>query len=75
MDTITSKQGLTKAKSNSDIDDVDQLSPVLKEQLRSLEEIFTVDAAKLKEISKRFEEELQEGTFPDTFLSMASWQS
>lgn len=39
------------------------LSDEQRHELRRLENDFTVDAAKLKEISKRFEEELQEGLF------------
>lgn len=41
------------------------LPPALQDELRSLEEQFKVDTTKLKKISKRFEEELQEGLRKD----------
>lgn len=43
------------------IDDLASLSPELDQELRKLEHIFTVDAAKLKEITLRFEHELRQG--------------
>lgn len=61
MDIITSRHGLAKLTSTSDANDTNPLSPELQTELESLEKIFTVDTAKLKEISKRFGEELQEG--------------
>lgn len=42
-------------------DDLTPLSPELDEELRKLEHMFTVDAAKLKEISLQFEHELRQG--------------
>jgi len=43
------------------IDDLPSLSPELDQELRKLEHIFTVDAAKLKEITLQFEHELRQG--------------
>lgn len=43
------------------IDDLASLSPHLDQELRKLEHIFTVDAAKLKEITLQFEHELRQG--------------
>lgn len=37
------------------------LSPELEQELRKLEHMFTVDAAKLKQISLQFEHELRQG--------------
>jgi len=42
-------------------DDLTSVAPVLEHELRKLEQIFTVDAAKLKEISMHFERELRQG--------------
>lgn len=42
-------------------DDLTALSPELDRELRKLEHMFTVDAAKLKEISLQFEHELRQG--------------
>ena len=42
-------------------DDLASLSPELSQELRKLEHIFTVDAAKLKEITLQFEHELRQG--------------
>ena len=42
-------------------DDLTSVAPVLEQELRKLEQIFTVDAAKLKEISMHFERELRQG--------------
>ena len=61
MDTMTSRQGLSTVISTSDANNADVLSPELQKELQRLEDIFTVDTKKLKEISKRFGEELQEG--------------
>lgn len=61
MDIMTSRHGLAPVISSSDSNDADSLSPELQKEFRSLKDVFTVDAAKLKEISKRFGEELQEG--------------
>jgi len=43
------------------IDDLTSLSPELDQELRKLEHIFTVDAAKLKEITLQFSHELKQG--------------
>lgn len=63
MDTLTSRHGLSVFKSPKQDDEVDlsSLSSELKEELNRLEKEFTVDQAKLKEISKAFEQELQDG--------------
>lgn len=58
---MTSHHGMSAVVSTSDANNADALSADLKSELQKLEEIFTIDAKKLKEISKRFEEELQEG--------------
>jgi hypothetical protein len=42
-------------------DDLTSVAPVLEQELRKLEQMFTVDAAKLKEISMHFERELRQG--------------
>lgn len=42
-------------------DGLTALSPELEQELRKLEQLFTVDAAKLKEISLQFEHELRQG--------------
>jgi hexokinase len=42
-------------------DDLASLSSELSQELRKLEHIFTVDAAKLKEITLQFEHELRQG--------------
>lgn len=63
MDTITSRHGLSAVLSTAS---AKALSPELRKELDKLEETFTIDAAKLKEISKRFEQELQEGWSPPT---------
>lgn len=59
---MTSRHGLSTVISTSDANNADSLSSELEKELQRLEEIFTVDAKKLKEISQRFGEELQEGT-------------
>ena len=61
MDTMTSRHGLSTVISTSD---AAPLTPELRKELEALEQIFTIDTAKLKQISKRFEEELQEGQSP-----------
>lgn len=43
------------------IDDMTAISPDLEQELRKLEHMFAVDAAKLKEISLQFEHELRQG--------------
>jgi hypothetical protein len=42
-------------------DDLTSVAPALEQELRKLEQMFTVDAAKLKEISMHFERELRQG--------------
>lgn len=42
-------------------DDMTAISPELEQELRKLEHMFTVDAAKLKQISLQFEHELRQG--------------
>jgi hexokinase len=42
-------------------DDLTSVAPALEQELRKLEQLFTVDAAKLKEISMHFERELRQG--------------
>jgi hexokinase len=42
-------------------DDLTSVAPALEHELRKLEQMFTVDAAKLKEISMHFERELRQG--------------
>lgn len=59
MDTVTAQHGLATVVTETNREY--SLPSELQKELQSLEEIFTVDAAKLKEISKRFGEELQEG--------------
>ena len=61
MDTTTSRHGLSSVLTATAAEQQDALSPELQKALQSLEELFTVDAAKLKQISERFGEELQEG--------------
>lgn len=64
MDTLTSQHGLASIYPTQPLDsaDVDQLSYHLTLELERLTQLFTVDSQKLKEISKRFEEELQAGS-------------
>jgi len=45
----------------SEVRGVEDISPALLKELREIEAQFDVSAAKLKEISHRFEEELREG--------------
>ncbi|KAK5172243.1 uncharacterized protein LTR77_003881 [Saxophila tyrrhenica] len=63
MDTLTMKHGLASAIPSLPIDqhDIDSLSPGLKRELERLEQEFSVDAEKLKEISLQFERELEDG--------------
>ena len=63
MDLITSIHGLAKAKLTGAADDVDvsSLSKELQQELKRLEDEFTVSADKLKAIVKQFERELQDG--------------
>lgn len=63
MDTITSVHGLDPVYPTQPLQsaDVNKLSYELTLELERLRQLFTVDGQKLKEISKRFEEELQEG--------------
>jgi hypothetical protein len=64
MDTITSMHGLAPVYPTQPLQSVDinKLSYELTLELERLRQLFTVDAQKLKEISRRFEEELQEGS-------------
>ena len=64
MDTITSVHGLAPVYPTQPLEsaDVDKLSYNLTLELERLTQLFTVDTQKLKEISKRFEEELQDGS-------------
>jgi hypothetical protein len=63
MDTLTSKHGLVSIAPLQPIDraDINSLSPELKRELDRLQGEFNVDTKKLKEISRRFEVELQDG--------------
>ncbi|KAK5696816.1 hypothetical protein LTR97_008120 [Elasticomyces elasticus] len=55
----------------SDVQGLDNLSPVLLDELRALEQQFDVTPEKLKQISHRFEEELKDGLVKDgTNISM-----
>ncbi|KAK5735515.1 hypothetical protein LTR17_008048 [Elasticomyces elasticus] len=55
----------------SDVQGLDNLSPVLLNELRALEQQFKVTPEKLKQISQRFEEELKDGLAKDgTNISM-----
>ncbi|KAK5677857.1 hypothetical protein LTS10_009740 [Elasticomyces elasticus] len=55
----------------SDVQGLDNLSPVLLDELRALEQQFDVTPEKLKQISQRFEEELKDGLAKDgTNISM-----
>ena len=65
MDIFTSRHGLAALKPTLPIHDhdVDSLSYELTLELERLRQLFTVDAQKLKEISRRFGEELQDGPF------------
>ena len=69
MDTLTSKHGLAALKPSQPIDqaDVETLSPELQQELDRLQDLFTVDVEKLKQISQRFEEELQDGEPDDIY--------
>lgn len=49
----------------SEVEDLDSLPPTLQTELGDLEAQFNVDAKRLKQISHRFEEELQEGLEKD----------
>jgi len=48
-------------RDDAHIDDLTSVAPALEQELRKLEQLFTVDAAKLKEISMHFERELRQG--------------
>ena len=63
MDVITSQHGLAPLNPTQPMsyDDINKLSSELIIELERLRQDFTVDDEKLKEISKRFEDELQDG--------------
>ena len=64
MEIFTGRHGLAPLKPVDPIDKddiVDALTYELTLELERLRQVFTVDAKKLKEISRRFEQELQEG--------------
>lgn len=60
---IADEHALYKGKrpKRTEIMDVPALAPGLHDALASIEKQLTVDTAKLKQISKLFEEELREG--------------
>ena len=60
MDLITSRHGLEVLKPTNE-DRIDSLPAELQNEFRRLKNEFTVDGSKLRGISRRFEEELQEG--------------
>jgi hypothetical protein len=51
----------TRLTRRTTTDDLTSVAPALEHELRKLEQMFTVDAAKLKEISMHFERELRQG--------------
>lgn len=63
MDTLTTQHGLSPVYPTQPLQsaDVDKLSYNLTLELERLTQLFTVDSQKLKQISKKFEEELQDG--------------
>ena len=65
MDTITSRHGLVSLNRVKDDDEVELSSLPLELQLelKSLKDQFTVGPITLKKITKRFEQELQDGWF------------
>ena len=65
MDLLTSRHGLPVLRPTQPMGraDLRTLSPELIVELAKLEERFTVDANKLKEIVQKFEEELQDGKY------------
>lgn len=64
MDTITTAHGLAPVYPTQPLQsaDVDKLPYNLTLELERLIQLFTVDSQKLKEISRKFEEELQDGS-------------
>lgn len=72
MDLVTSKHGLAPIYPTQPLDayDVNKLSYDLTLELERLTQLFTVDAQKLKEISQKFEKELQDGMA--VFLCLSS---
>ena len=64
MDTITSIHGLAPVYPTQPLQsaDINKLSYELTLELERLSQLFTVDAQKLKEISRQFEYELQDGS-------------
>ena len=62
MDLITAKHGLSDHSFTVSREvDLSLLAPELLKELQRLEQEFNVSTDKLKEISKRFEKELQDG--------------
>ena len=62
MEIFTSKHGLTPLRPSQGIDqtDIGALPPQLQQELHRLQGQFTVDTRKLKDITQRFEAELQD---------------
>jgi hexokinase len=63
MDTLTSKHGLISMQPSQPMheSDIESLPFELRRELERLQEEFWVSTEKLKEISQRFEQELQDG--------------
>ena len=63
MDRTNSKPGAAEVQPALPVtkDDIKSLPSDLQSELKRLEDQFTVDGKKLKDISQRFEEELQDG--------------
>ena len=63
MDILTNKHGLAPVYPTQPLQafDINKLSYDLTLELERLTQLFTVDAQKLKEISQKFEKELQDG--------------
>ena len=64
MDVLTSRHGLAAIKPLMSAAGVDLslISPELQQEVKRLEEEFTVSTDRLKEIVKQFQEELEQGT-------------
>lgn len=76
MEMFTGRHGLAPLKPVDPIDSddiVDNLTYELTLELERLRKVFTVDAEKLKEISRRFEEELQEGKHDASLLHLSGF--
>ena len=63
MDVLTNKHGLAPVYPTQPLQefDINKLSYNLTLELERLSQLFTVDAQKLKEVSRKFEQELQDG--------------